>query len=153
VLNIVAGSLAIGVALVIRRRKSVPAAESEPVSTEEKKSGFTERAVERGGLVAFLAGVVLNIVPGAFPFVALKDISQLDVSDGHKVAAVIVFYVIMFAFAEVPIVAYLFAPERTTARVNEFNSWLRRNSTRVAVYVLGAVGVYLLVRGIVQAIG
>jgi hypothetical protein len=113
---------------------------------------LTERAVERGGLVAFLAGVVLNVVPGAFPFVALKDISQLDVGDSGKVAAVVLFYVIMFAFAEVPIVAYLFAPESTTARVNEFNDWLRRNSTRVAVYVLTAVGVYLVVRGIVQAI-
>jgi hypothetical protein len=60
--------------------------------------------------------------------------------------------VIMFAFAEVPIVAYLFAPERTTARVNEFNEWLRRNSTRVAVSVLVVVGIYLLVRGLVQAV-
>ena len=120
--------------------------------TEAKKPSLTERAVERGGLVAFIAGVVLNIVPGAFPFVALKDIAQLDVSDAGKVVSVIVFYVIMFAFAEVPIVAYLFAPERTTAKVNQFNDWLRRNSTRVSVWVLVAVGIYLTVRGVVQAV-
>ena len=66
--------------------------------------------------------------------------------------SVIVFYVIMFAFAEVPIVAYLFAPERTTAKVNQFNDWLRRNSTRVSVWVLVAVGIYLTVRGVVQAV-
>ena len=66
--------------------------------------------------------------------------------------SVVIFYVIMFAFAEVPIVAYLFAPERTTVKVNQFNDWLRRNSTRVAVWVLVVVGIYLTVRGVVQAV-
>ena len=66
--------------------------------------------------------------------------------------AVVVFYVIMFAFAEVPIVAFLFAPERTTTEVTRFNTWLRRNGTRVAVYVLSSVGIYLIVRGIFQAV-
>jgi sulfite exporter TauE/SafE len=149
VLNITAGVLALAVAFYLARRGR---RHVEPAATEEKKSGLTQRAVERGGLVAFLAGVVLNIVPGAFPVVALKDIAQLDSGDATKVVSVIVFYVIMFSFAEVPIVAYLFAPERTTARVNEFNTWLRRNSTHIAVGVLAAVGIYLTVRGLVQAI-
>ena len=151
VLNIAAGLFALGSALYLSRRKHTPV-DPAPAPAEAKKSGLTERAVERGGLVAFFAGVVLNIVPGAFPFVALKDIAQLDVSDAGKVVSVIVFYVIMFAFAEVPIVAYLFAPERTTVKVNQFNDWLRRNSTRVAVWVLVAVGIYLTVRGVLQAV-
>jgi hypothetical protein len=150
ILNIAGGLLALAAALYLTRRSKRP--QTEPAQKERKQSGFTQRAVERGGLVAFIAGVVLNIVPGAFPFVALKDIAQLDVSDASKVAAVVIFYVIMFAFAEVPIVAYLFAPERTTARVNDFNAWLGRNSTRVAVYVLVVVGIYLTVKGVVQAV-
>jgi hypothetical protein len=151
VINIAAGLLALASALFLSRRKGAPAAAPEPISPEGKKPGLTERAVERGGLVAFFAGVVLNIVPGAFPFVALKDIAQLDASAGTKAAAVVLFYVIMFAFAEVPIVAYLFAPEQTAARVTAFNNWLHRNSTRVAVSVLVVVGLYLTVRGLVQA--
>ena len=151
VLNIAAGVFALGSAFYLSRRKHNPV-EPAPVPAEAKKSGLTERAVERGGLVAFFAGVVLNIVPGAFPFVALKDIAQLDVSDAGKVAAIVIFYVIMFAFAEVPIVAYLFAPERTTVKVNQFNDWLRRNSTRVAIWILIVVGIYLTARGVVQAV-
>jgi hypothetical protein len=147
ILNIAGGVLALAAALYLSRRKPAPA---EPAPSESKQSGLTQKAVERGGAVAFIAGVLLNIVPGAFPFVALKDIAQLDVSDAGKAASVVVFYVIMFAFAEVPIVAYLFAPERTTARVNDFNEWLRRNSTRVAVYVLVVAGTYLIVRGLIQ---
>jgi thiol:disulfide interchange protein len=124
--------------------------EEPDAAPKSKKPPLTERAVGRGAPVAFVAGVVLNILPGTFPIVALKDIAQLDASNAAKVATIIVFYVIMFAFVEVPIFAYLLAPERTTAAANDFNSWLKRNSRRVAAYVLGGVGLYLTVRGIIQ---
>jgi thiol:disulfide interchange protein len=118
--------------------------------SKPKKTPLTQRAVESGAPVAFVSGILLNIVPGTFPIVALKDIAQLDASDAAKVATIVVFYVIMFAFIEVPIVAYLIAPERTTVAVNAFNAWLGRNGRRVAAYVLAGVGLYLTIRGIIQ---
>ena len=111
---------------------------------------MAQRAVGQGAPIAFVAGVVLNIVPGTFPIVALKDIAELDASDGAKIATIVVFYVIMFAFVEIPIVAYLFAPTRTITAVDNFNAWLGRNGRRVGAYVLAGVGAYLVVRGIVQ---
>lgn len=102
------------------------------------------------GGVAFAAGVVLNLVPGTFPIVALKDIAEMDAGNATKVVAIILFYVIMFAFVEVPIVAYLIAPERTTAAMNNFNAWHTENGRRRAVYVIAGVGLYLIVRGVVQ---
>ena len=92
----------------------------------------------------------MNILPGTFPIVALKDIAEVDASNAAKVAAIVVSYLIMFAFVEVPIVAFVFAPERTTVAVNNFSDWLKRNGRRVAAYVLAAVGLYLTVRGILQ---
>jgi hypothetical protein len=154
VVDIAIGLVSIVGAGVLLRRANRPQAAAEPPSdpaAPSKKPPLTERAVARGAPVAFVAGILLNIVPGTFPIVALKDIAELDASNGTKVAAIIVFYVIMFAFVEVPIVAYLFVPERTTVAVNAFNDWLKRNGRRVAAYVLAAVGVYLTVRGIVQA--
>ena len=123
-----------------------------PRKPKPPKTGpsLAERSVERGAPVAFAAGVVLNIIPGTFPFVALVDIAKLDVADAAKVAAVIVFYVIMLSFAEVPIVAYLVAPERTIAATNAFNDWLARNGRRVAAGVLAVVGAYLVVRGLLR---
>jgi hypothetical protein len=152
VLNIAVGLVALAAGFFLARRKHAAGTATGPGAADRKSPGFTERAVQHGGIVAFFAGVVLNIVPGAFPVVALKDISQLDVSDGRKAVAVVIFYVIMFAFAEVPIVAYLFAPERTTRSVDEFNAWLRQNSMRIAVYVLTTVGLYLIARGVIQAL-
>ena len=150
--DITIGLLSLLAAYVFNRRSgrtpTVTAAE-HAAPPKQKKPAMAERVAEGGALVAFVAGVVLNIVPGMFPIVGLKDIAQLDAGNGAKVAAIIVFYVIMFAFVEVPIVAYLFAPERTTATVNEFNAWLSRNGRRLAVYVLAGVGLYLIVRGII----
>lgn len=123
-----------------------------PRKPKPPKTGpsLAERSVERGAPVAFAAGVVLNIIPGTFPFVALVDIAKLDVGDAAKVAAVVIFYVIMLAFAEVPIVAYLIAPARTISATNAFNDWLARNGRRVAAAVLAVVGAYLVVRGLLR---
>jgi hypothetical protein len=156
VIDIVIGLLSIlGAGALLRkpnRPKPAPEKKSSDAAAPDKKPPLTERAVARGAPVAFVAGIVLNIVPGTFPIVALRDIAELDASDGAKVATIIVFYLIMFAFVEVPIVAYLFAPERTTVAVNAFNDWLKRNGHRVGAYVLAAVGLYLTVRGIIQAV-
>jgi hypothetical protein len=147
------GLLSLLAAFALLRRAARPPAkpqpEHEPAATSAKPP-LTQRAVERGAPVAFAAGVVLNIVPGTFPIVALKDIAQLNASNGAKVATIVVFYVIMFAFVEVPIVAYLIAPDRTTVAVNAFNAWLKRNGRRVAAYVLAGVGLYLTIRGVVD---
>jgi hypothetical protein len=152
-LNISIGLLSLAAAVFLSRRKGVtsnaPTTRAEHTS-EPKKSGVAERAVQRGALVTFLAGVILNIVPGTFPIVALKDIAQLDARDGTKVAAVLMFYVIMFAFVEIPVAVYLFAPERATAGVAGFNTWLRHNGHRIGLYVLAGVGLYLTARGVVQ---
>ena len=101
----------------------------------------------RSGRRALPPGVILNIVPGTFPFVAMVDIAQLDQPGSVKAAAVVLFYLVMFAFAEIPIVAYLFAPERTIAATTRFNEWLTRNGRLVAAIALAVVGAYLTVRG------
>jgi hypothetical protein len=155
VLYITIGLLSLAAAYALNRRihsrATTPHVETAAAPSKEKKPSLAERAVNRGAVVSFLAGVVLNIVPGTFPFVAMKDIAELDVSDAAKIATIIIFYVIMFTFIEVPIVAYLFAPARTTAATNRFNDWLARNGRRIGVYVLAGVGLYLLVRGVIAA--
>lgn len=110
--------------------------------------GWSERTLSRGGLFAFVVGVVLNVIPGVLPFVAMKNIAQLDYATGATLGLVLAFYLIMFLPAEIPLSFYLFAPERTTVAVDRFNAWLRRNALLLAVFVLAACGIYLAVRGI-----
>jgi hypothetical protein len=148
VLDIGVGLLSLAAAYALDRRGRRPPP-PKPEAGEHKPSA-AERAVSSGAPVAFVAGVLLNIVPGTFPIVALKDIAQLDVGNITKFLTIVVFYVIMFAFVEAPLVAYRFAPERTTATMNSFNEWLGRNGRRVGVVVLAVIGVYLIVRGLLD---
>ena len=108
-----------------------------------------QRAVGGGIAVAFVAGIVLDIIPGVLPFVALAQIADLDASSAAKVGAIVAFYLVMFAFIEVPILAYAVAPARTTDAISRFNAWLDRNGRLLATVVLAGAGVYLLVRGLV----
>ncbi len=150
-LELTAGLLSLLAAYaLLRGSRKAPPPEASSSPQPPKEPSRIEQTIGRGGLVVFAAGVVLNIVPGAAPLVGLKDIAQLDAGNGAKVAAIIVFYLIMFAFIEVPIVAYGFAPKRTAAEMNRVNAWVGRNARQVAAYVIGAAGLYLTVRGVVH---
>lgn len=121
----------------------------------KKQSGpsLTERMLQRGFLLAFVAGIVLNVMPGFLPFVALKDIAELNYGTSGTIATVAIFYAIMFSLVEVPLLGYLISPTRTAAAVSGFNDWLNRNGRRLAVLVACAFGVYLIVRGVISLIG
>jgi hypothetical protein len=123
----------------------------KPKKEPDGKKGRAERtreAIEQGAWLAFVGGVLLNIIPGVFPLIALKDIAAAGYSHVQVVATLFVFYVIMFALVELPIVGYLFAGEWTSNQVTRFNDWLTNNQRRVAVWVLVAGGIYLSGRGI-----
>ena len=117
------------------------------------KPGWSERALARGAPIAFVVGIVLNVIPGVLPFVALKDIVELDYAAGTTVALVVGFYLVMFLPVEVPLVSYIVAPVKTEQTVGDLRGWISRNARPLGVVVLTAIGVYLVVRGIVSLAG
>ena len=139
--SIAAGVLALVAAGAVRR--------SRPKHPGHKKPTFDADHYLSNVKLAFAAGVVLNILPGFFPFVALVGIAKGNYAFAAEFVLITVFYVIMFAFVEVPLVGYAFAPRRTEALTKRFNAWLDRNGRLLATYALAAVGVYLIVRGII----
>ena len=114
-----------------------------------REQSWWEPMLARGALLAFVVGIVLNIVPGVLPFVALKDIADGGYSAAATVALVVGFYLVMFVLVEVPLGLYLLAPARADAAVVGLNAWLDRNGRRTAALALAGIGVYLIVRGIV----
>ena len=115
----------------------------------EAPPGRVQRRLERGTAAAFVVGIGLNVFPGVLPFVALGHIAELDYSLAGTMLALAGFYVVMFALIEVPLVAYLLAPDSTAARTARFNAWLDRHGPALAVWALAACGVYLVVRGLI----
>jgi hypothetical protein len=128
---------------VAERRASRPA---EPAAPSR-----TKRALGSGSLPLTIAlGAALNL-PGIWYLAALADISAGGYSTATDVVLVLAFNVIMFALVELPLLAYVLSPERARAAVDGFNVWLRGNKRGVAVGVATAVGIYLIVKGIIDA--
>lgn len=146
IIYLVGALLAFGLAWFLGRRGR----DRKQVTPKQAKTSpsRTERALQRGAPLAFVAGIVLNLIPGIFPFVALKDISELNTDVASTVLILLGFYLVMFMLLEIPLAGYLFAPEATSAAATRFNDWLSENSGRVVIYVLYALAAYLLVRGL-----
>ena len=64
-----------------------------------------------------------------------------------QVGALLVFNVVAFALVEVPLVAYLVAPDRTRAWMTALHDWLRSCSPRAVAALLAGLGCALLVVG------
>ena len=150
--NVISGCVALLAAYVLRARAARSRNERPVTQAPVKKASRTERMIEHGGLYAFGAGVVLNVFPGIFPLVALRNIAGLSYSDGAKVMLVIGLYLVTFALIEVPLIGLLVTPARVEPWVRGLNSWLDRNGKRVGIDALAIVGLFLLVRGVVQLV-
>ena len=114
------------------------------------KTPWVERAVTNGGRYAFGAGVALNLFPGVFPLLALRNIAALSYGDDVKVLLVVGLYLCTFALVEIPLAGLLLAPELVEPRVQRLNRWLDRNGMRLAIDALALVGFLLVARGVVQ---
>jgi hypothetical protein len=136
-------------AFAVRRYGESPkrAAKQQRKAASDEPS-WAERYVAKGGLLAFGAGIVLNIVPGFVPLIALTKLAELDLDTATTFAVLLVFYVIMFSFVEVPIVGYLVAPDWTRSAVSRFNEWLNANVWRVLTWALAVVAAALAARGV-----
>ena len=145
--DIVVGCLALVAALLVWRGRKHPTGEKRSSSGSDR----IERLVARGAALAFVAGVVANVFPGVFPFIALKDIAELSYPPAATLALIAGFYVVMFTFIEAPLLAFLFAPARTERAVATFNRWLELHGRALAASVLLGFGVLEIAHGAIAA--
>jgi hypothetical protein len=98
---------------------------------------------------AFALGLILNL-PGIWYLVALKDIAKANDGAVAAVLLILLFNAIMFLLVEVPLIGYLISPEETTARVRRFHGWLGEHARLVATLAALAIGVYLIIKAILE---
>lgn len=65
-----------------------------------------------------------------------------------QLGALLMFNVVAFALVELPLVAYLVAPDKTRARMAALNDWIRSRRRPEVAALLAGVGCVLLVAGI-----
>ena len=97
--------------------------------------------------LAWAYGVAVG-VPSAYYLAAIAAILKSGVGTGTQIAALLVFSLVAFAVAEIPLVSFAIAPEATRARINELYAWVSTHQRLVVTILASLVGAYLIVVGI-----
>lgn len=112
-------------------------------------SRLTER-VTRGSSLRVAAAAGLAIALPSIDFLAvLAVILASGAGAATQVGALMLFQVVAFTLVEVPLVAYLVAPQRTLAAMSSLNEWMRSRRRREVAALLGIVGAVLVTVGLV----
>ncbi|KAA0102225.1 GAP family protein [Mycolicibacterium sp. P1-18] len=142
--QIVIGTLALLVAAVMAtgvrlRRSDAPG----------RASTWARRLADGSSLwVAAVAGLGIAL-PSVDYLAALAVILATGTSASTQIAALVAFNVVAFALVEIPLVAYLVAPDRTRTTMARLNAWLRSRRRRDVAALLAVVGAVLLGAGLV----
>jgi hypothetical protein len=119
---------------------------------QDKGPSWTERTLARGSRkLAFCAGLVLCL-PNIYYLAGLKDISIGGYSTGSTVLLLLAFNIIMFATAELPLVGFVLAGDRTRVVVARFGTAVRARQRQVIIAMALVFGLYLLGRGLDEAL-
>jgi hypothetical protein len=108
----------------------------------------TERYLQSRSLVVVL-GFTLYVVPSPIYVGAVKAVADANASPAQELAYLAELLLIMLWIIELPMLALLAFPRRSTAALEEINSWFVNHGRAVAVLAAASVGLYLVAVGIV----
>jgi hypothetical protein len=135
-------------AVATARRLSHARGKPSDASHEAKRPSLLDRArAADTPWVAWLAGVAWG-TPGAFYLAALALIASSGGSIARRIATILVFNLVMFALVEVPLVAFLVAPDLTRVRIQRASEWTSAHRRAVVATVAGTLAAYALVKGL-----
>ncbi|MBB3748438.1 hypothetical protein FHT44_000899 [Mycolicibacterium sp. BK634] len=97
--------------------------------------------------VAGVAGLGIAL-PSIDYLAALAVIAAGAVAPAVRFGALVTFNVVAFALVEIPLLAYLVAPQRTHAAMTALHGWVRARRRREVAVLLAVVGVVLLTAGL-----
>jgi hypothetical protein len=98
-------------------------------------------------VVAFVAGLALATPPVEY-LAAMIAILASRAPGGEQVGAALMFTLVAFTVAEVPLVSYLATPTKTLALVQRLNEWMNERRHIIPAVVVGACGLLLVATAI-----
>lgn len=137
--QVVIGTLALLAATVLATTKGRP--RTPPVWLTRLLNGPSLWVAGAAGL-----GIAL---PSIDYLAALAVIAAGSAVAATRVSALVLFNVVAFALVEIPLLAYLLAPQRTLAAMTRLHEWIRARQRREVAGLLAAVGAVLLTAGLV----
>jgi hypothetical protein len=149
--DIAIGLLAVIVAVLLerlqRKRSQDP---SSRVPRAGSGNARVDAILDRGSIKwMIILGACLSL-PSPFYISAAKDIAQQDPQWSTRMSILVVFNIIIFLLVWVPLVSYLMSPDKTRGYVEALNLWLQANLLRVGVLICIGLGIYEIVKGLVD---
>ena len=96
---------------------------------------------------AAVAGVATH-VPGLIYVVALNSIAAADDGTATALAKVALYNVLWFALPIAALTLVHRSPAAAAAYLDRLTAWARRHQDRLVVAVFGALGIYLVIKGV-----
>ena len=157
--DIVIGLLLLLIAWILRTGRDQPLQERRRVKKEAKLQAKREAGKPTESLplrllgkgdpkVTFVVGALLSF-PGVSYLDALDHIHKLNPGTVPTVLLVVYFCLMQQILIELPLLGYLFAPDRTQDAVTRFKGTIARRGRPAAVIGSAAVGVVLIARGVI----
>lgn len=97
--------------------------------------------------VAGVAGLGIAL-PSVDYLAALAVILASGRPPAQQIGVLVMFNIVAFALVEIPLIAYLFAPERTRAAMARLNGWFAANRRHALAVALAVIGSVLLTVGV-----
>jgi hypothetical protein len=108
-----------------------------------------QRELSKGSpRTTFVVGALLTL-PGASYLAGLDQIHKLHYSTAVTVLVVLGFNLVMLWLLEVPLAAFLIAPESTPRAIQRAKLWVSRHAHIFAVRGFAALGTLLVIKGII----
>ncbi len=157
--DIVVGVLVLVIALVLgtgrdqgfqeRRRDKKDAKLAAKKEAGKPTESLPLRLLGKGDpRVTFVVGMILSF-PGVSYLAALDKIHKLNPGTIPTVLLVVGFCLMQQILLELPLLGYVFAPERTQDTVARFRSWIGRKGRSAVVIGATVIGLYLVARGVI----
>ncbi|MFL0287009.1 GAP family protein [Mycobacterium sp. SMC-21] len=96
--------------------------------------------------VAGVAGLGIAL-PSVDYLAALAVIAAAHLEAGVRMGALVTFNVVAFSLVEIPLLAYLIAPQRTRTAMSNLHNWIRARQRHEVAGLLAVVGVVLVAAG------
>ena len=151
-IDLALGAIALAVAFVLytgRHERLKERRRERKAAKPDKGPPRWQRELSKGSArTTFLVGMLLTL-PGGSYLAGLNQIHKQKYSTTVTVLVVIGFNLVMLWLLEVPLASFVVAPEWTPRAVDRTKAWVSRHAHVFAVRGSAAVGVLLVIKGIV----
>ena len=150
--DIALGAIALAVSYVLysgRHERLKERRRARKAAKPDKGPPRWQRELSKGSArTTFIVGALLTL-PGASYLAGLDQIHKLKYSTAVTVLLVIGFNLVMMWLLEVPLASFAVAPDWTPRAITRAKLWVSRHAHQFAVRGFAAVGLLLVIKGIV----